>query len=452
MARSMNRIHCLSAISGSLAVFAIAITACDGDDVPPRETFESTPDAAPDSSSASLPDAAPSGDEDADVADAGEPYDGSAKAVTCTATPCALDITAGAHHFCARLDGGTVQCWGDDTSGALGGGPAPDGLGDDDARGTVEALGLTEIVQISTAGNSNCALSKSGVTRCWGANTSGQLGISPQDPYSDWDTHYVAINIASGATFTRIDVGLATTCGLDANGGGLCWGDNSTGQLTSSDFSNPSGPSTADFAGNHLVRTAFSAATGYGLTDKATLVTWGTVAARPSSIASDPSPAPIPGLSGVVDLAVGATHACAITGGDVYCWGSSAKQALCNGLPDAQRFPTIAPIFDKKKAQQISVGTNSTCIRLTNGELQCCGDDTYGQLGDENDAGTLAPAFRPVATLKDPAVRVVTADDTTCALLETGEVVCWGGNTQGELGGPKKDSDPHPVPTKVVFR
>lgn len=87
---------------------------------------------------------------------------------------------------------------------------------------------------------------------------------------------------------------------------------------------------------------------------------------------------------------------------------------------------------------------------MTDGALQCAGDDSVGQLG-RGAAGTIAPLFGPVTVLQRPAIQVVTSLRATCALVRGGDVFCWGGNDSGGLGRGKVDGDAHPTPVNVVF-
>ncbi|MDF2692678.1 MAG: repeat domain protein [Labilithrix sp.] len=438
----------LLVISGALSLVLGLASACSEDES--RGGFEPASDGdAGDANAPSLPEA----EAPVDASKPIEPFDGSAEPVVCAVTPCAVELVAGSGHFCARLSEGTVRCWGADTNGALGAGPAPEPAEGDDggtARGPVVVSGLADVVQLSAAGTSTCARLSSGTTRCWGGNAQGQLGIRTEEPFSDGDAHDVPADVATAA-LARIDLGLASACGVTSAGTVQCWGDNSKGQLTLPDFGGIAGPTTpAAFAGLQVARTAASRVTGYALLDDGRLVTWGTVAARPSSFDVDPMPAPVPAPSDVNDLAVGPQHACATSNGEVFCWGAQ-NAPTCTGLPDAVLVPRRAPLFGEVHAQQISVSNNNTCVRLTNASVQCCGSDAFGQLGD-GDAGAGASAFRPVRNLAEPVVHVATADNATCVLHRNGAVSCWGRNAQGELGGLTRDQLAHPVPTKVVFQ
>ncbi|MDI1437455.1 DUF4215 domain-containing protein [Polyangium sorediatum] len=97
----------------------------------------------------------------------------------------AIAISAGNKHTCALLGGGEVKCWGSNASGQL-------GLGDTWGRGAMpghmgDALPAVDLGAGKTAvavaassagfGYHTCALLQGGAVKCWGSNTSGQLGL-----------------------------------------------------------------------------------------------------------------------------------------------------------------------------------------------------------------------------------------------------------------------------------
>jgi alpha-tubulin suppressor-like RCC1 family protein len=71
---------------------------------------------------------------------------------------------------CALLSGGSIQCWGNNTSGQYGNGTIVGG------SSRVAVLGVSQATAIATGGNHTCALLTSGAVQCWGENSSGQLG------------------------------------------------------------------------------------------------------------------------------------------------------------------------------------------------------------------------------------------------------------------------------------
>ena len=98
-------------------------------------------------------------------------------------------------------------------------------------------------------------------------------------------------------------------------------------------------------------------------------------------------------------------------------------------LPVARRVRT---------ALSISSGKDHTCAILDNGELQCWGRNDYGQLGD----GTVSHSSVPVeASLSEFPVQLSSGDYHTCAILDDATIKCWGRNNYGQLGdGTNSDS------------
>jgi len=80
-------------------------------------------------------------------------------------------ISNGLFTSCALLGNGTVSCLGKNSNGAVGDGTATD-------RWTPVAVsGLTNVVALSSGGGyHHCAVLATGAVKCWGMNSSGQLG------------------------------------------------------------------------------------------------------------------------------------------------------------------------------------------------------------------------------------------------------------------------------------
>ncbi len=93
----------------------------------------------------------------------------------------ATAITAGTHTTCAILDNSAVKCWGTNFNGTLGTGGASDNRGDNraemgDALPEI-SLGKSRTAKaIASAKVHRCALLDTGKVKCWGENSSGQLG------------------------------------------------------------------------------------------------------------------------------------------------------------------------------------------------------------------------------------------------------------------------------------
>jgi len=80
---------------------------------------------------------------------------------------------------------------------------------------------------------------------------------------------------------------------------------------------------------------------------------------------------------------------------------------------------------------EVTTGSRYSCARRASGEVLCWGDNSLGQLGD----GTTTASSRPVSVLGVcDAMEVEAGSGTACARKRSGQVVCWGWNGSGELG------------------
>ena len=447
------------------AAFALApvgaLAACGGDDTPAR-LHEPAASKEPD---------AEAGTTDGPLPDARGVFDPKDEPVTCEAAPCATQIVAGDEHFCARISDGTVRCWGENGHGQLG--VEQDSPSD---AGLPSVTGLSKVTQISAAGRTTCARTDDGAISCWGGNEHGQLGRS-LDPPTDEDPHPVPGPVAIGAA-ARVDVGHRSVCAITAAGAVSCWGNDENAQLARGEPGGPGLPPAPAQLDVVVRRTAAGMDTGFAIDETGALFSWGAVAGpfgvlsgRVSSITPNPVPGHVQELASVTSFAVSghtpgslpppgglpgepgppSQHACAVSGGDVYCWGKSERGALGSGLPDPiLPLPTLARLGTTAYAQQISAGGETTCVRLTDGKIACAGENVRGQLGNGK-AGPFASEFGTALTLTGRAVQVAVAKESVCALLQGGTVACWGSNAHGELGLGTRDDDPHPSATKVAF-
>jgi alpha-tubulin suppressor-like RCC1 family protein len=98
-------------------------------------------------------------------------------------------------HACALLDTGAVKCWGSNSYGQLGlgqdatddsarsRGDEPGEMGDDLP---IVDLGTSEPVAGLAVGSAHsCALLSTGRVKCWGFNSSGQLGLGDTESRGD---------------------------------------------------------------------------------------------------------------------------------------------------------------------------------------------------------------------------------------------------------------------------
>jgi alpha-tubulin suppressor-like RCC1 family protein len=151
-----------------------------------------------------------------------------------------------------------------------------------------------------------------------------------------------------------------------------------------------------------------------------------------------------------VALGVGETSSCAVlSDGGVKCWGDNHYAEL--GLGDkvnrgdqagqmGDNLPLIS-LGSGHTARAVAVGDAHVCALLDDFQVVCWGDNVYGQLGLEDNV-TRGDGLNPLGGTTEPAplgslvhaVALSAAGDRTCALLDVGQIKCWGVNTYGELG------------------
>lgn len=180
-------------------------------------------------------------------------------------------VTAGYEHRCLVTTGGDAYCWGWNAYGQLGDGTTRD-------RATpVKVVGLGGKATAIVAGQTNtCAIIEGGAVKCWGSNSFGELGNGTHTP----STVPVQVKgLISG--WAGIGLGWSTTCARNSSGMVKCWGDNSFGQLgTGSSAYESLVPVTVHEMSSGVARFGIGAFTGCGLSAGA-LRCWGSNDAGP---------------------------------------------------------------------------------------------------------------------------------------------------------------------------
>jgi alpha-tubulin suppressor-like RCC1 family protein len=247
--------------------------------------------------------------------------------------------------------------------------------------------------RLALSATHSCAVTPSGTVKCWGDNSYGQLGNGA----TGTTVNLVSPAMVQGLTGVRsVSASGWHSCALTTSGTVFCWGLNNQGQL-----------------GNNY---------------------------------NYPRDNPLPvdvGLTGIVSIAAGRSHTCAVTSaGTVKCWGSnsSGESGQANTGPLGYLIPV--DVAGVTGAVSIRAGYESTCARLNTGAVTCWG----ANLGDTSSVRT-APATVPGLS---NVVSLSVGESHSCAALSGGAVKCWGKNTNGQLGDGSTASHATPLPAAVA--
>ena len=164
--------------------------------------------------------------------------------------------------------------------------------------------------------------------------------------------------------------------------------------------------------------------------------------------ASSASGAIVAAVVTAVQITIGpsADSTCArLSNGTVNCWGQNASGQLGDGTTTSRSVPVqvqgVGGVGLLAGVTSIGAGQHHACAVLTLGGLACWGKNNYGQLGD----GTIVNRSTPVTVVDRFLAPMGTTPSTkvssvigrfwgTCAVLVAGGAVCWGLNTSGQVG------------------
>ena len=259
----------------------------------------------------------------------------------------------------------------------------------------------------------------------------------------------------SGAT--DVAAGQGHTCAVLKGGQVKCWGLNDSGQLGDGTTTNRTTPTDicADATCASPLTGVVAIAAGFGhtcaLTTGGDVKCWGWnefgQIGDGTSGDGDPNtldnirttPVDVAGLppGGATAVAAGLGHSCAlVTGGGVKCWGLNNFGQLGDGTNTNR--PTPVDVATLTGAAEIAVGFGHSCALVTGGGVTCWGDNFFGQLGDGTTTNSTTPSdVCADATCASPFTDAAGIDAGTahsCAPTTGGGVKCWGSNEFGQLG------------------
>ena len=263
----------------------------------------------------------------------------------------------------------------------------------------------------------------------------------------------------------RLDAGSSHTCIVGEGGRVRCWGVGNFGQLgygNTNSIGDTEHPSTAGVVDLGQGLRAVSVAAGSehtcALADDSAVRCWGQGYggrlgyANSVSIGDDERPAaagPVQLGQRVRAITAGNYHTCAILDDwTVRCWGvgftyfGSGHLGYGNTLQigDDETPGSVGPVDlgAGRTARAITAGSNHTCALLDTGQVRCWGSYFFGQLGvpvqqnigDNETPGSIAPVdLGPGRT----ATAISAGTFHTCVILDDGSVRCWGMGPDGSV-------------------
>ncbi|MBP9205086.1 MAG: hypothetical protein KBG28_14045 [Kofleriaceae bacterium] len=332
------------------------------------------------------------------------------------------DVAIGWGHACAANQSGAVYCWGENHDGAI--------TGADELSATPRRVDLPgPAVAVAAGQGTSCALGDDARLRCWGLPDGGDPGAASIVP-TEVDLPGPVTDVAASRHFTCARAG--------ADGAAFCWGLSVDGELGLLGGPDPVRQPMAGTEG----ATSLTVGHRHGCVGGPDgPVCWGLATSSRLAMASAgtwTAPTAVSSLTAASQVALGGRHGCGLFAGDVRCWGSNFAGQRGDSEPSDREQPGPSGVTG---AVEIAVGAQHSCARLGDGTVRCWGRGDRNELG----AGTLARDPGAVAvTGLTAAVSLFAGPHASCA-EQGGQLWCWGDEGRGLLGRGSRDLEVTPI-------
>lgn len=370
-------------------------------------------------------------------------------------------LAVGSHHVCALYDlgarRGAVTCWGDNANGRLGLGTLTPGVLlqpriDSNTNNPIaidlgsDGAGPLEVADIAAGFEHSCALLHDGRVKCWGGNSSGQLGLGHLrnigSAAADMGNSLSVVDL-KGVVAVDISAGAGHTCAALVDGSAKCWGDNFYGQLGQGSDVSSLGGAPGEMA-----------------------------ALKPISLGTGAQAVSVLASAGAFSCVTLASGAVKCFGKGVYnenttnaffgvlgaCWARPAYNASATvcasnpGLTPSNAYGYLAndmgdhlPVINwgavggvAPTAVKLAVGNSFSCVLTNDKNVRCWGANDRGQLGNGtlNHVGDSPDEMGNNLGLTLANVGSVAAGaEHACAVLNANNTVkCWGSSTENAMG------------------
>jgi len=317
----------------------------------------------------------------------------------------AIAVASGVRHSCAVLDNGHIRCWGGNTYGQLGNGSSGNSAG---STIPVGVASITSGSSIAAGDEFSCAVLSDGSVKCWGRGSNGQLGNGSSGASADHDTP-VSLSL-SNYTAGMVSTGANQACLVDnyvslVNPLARCWGNNTSGQLGDGSNTLRNTPQTVrNTAGSGslagVTRISTSGSHSCAVISTGLVFCWGANnAGQIGKLPGAPGSANLPQqvslfgstLPDAISVSAGTNHSCALTNnGQVWCWGDNTYGQLGRGMSAIANYKPVR-VTSINTATVIGSGEFHSCALLENRSVKCWGRNNHKQLGVDGPAASNIP-------------------------------------------------------------
>ena len=292
----------------------------------------------------------------------------------------------------------------------------------------------TKVISSCTGVSFTCTILDTGLVKCFGLNDAGQLGLNSTKSRGaedgDMGDFLPYVELGTGRTATNLACGNSHVVALLDNGRIKAWGSNQYGQLGYGDTNNRG--NLVSSMGENLPFISFGG-----------------------------------GVNTVLHISAGSWHTCAVlTNNTLGCWGLNSRAQLGLGDTNNRLMPTLVNL-GSVSVSKVACGAEHTCALTTTGAVKCVGSNNAGQLGISwaqppgtspsstqgnvystygnrcgsdtandiwGDAAGEIGANSLTAQLGGITVDDIAAGGYTTCVLSAGRVMCFGSNSNGQLG------------------
>jgi len=299
-------------------------------------------------------------------------------------------LAAGWHTSGAVMADGTVWTWGLNDGNR--------GLGYDSGGADVttprQVPGLSGITQLALSDepDNGYAVGPGGTVWAWGDNSEGQLGNGTTTPSA------TPVLVPGLSGITQVAAGDQYALARGSDGSVWAWGANGAGDLGTGSPANQWVPQRLQDL-SRITQVAAAGQSSYAVRSDGTLFSWGSNGFGQLGNGTDggftPSPAPVPGLPGITQVATSGVSVLAIDNlaERLWAWGHNSCGDLGDGTTKDRYSPELIGLTGVSQVMQGTegaLGVSSAAIRW-DGRLWTWGCNGTGLLA----TGTTADAAKP---------------------------------------------------------